>query len=169
MAEGLSECTVTSESGPDTATLHVEGELIAATSEILEGAVNACLRSAPRLVAVDLAHVRFMDSAGITALLNCRGRATAQRARLTVIRPNRTLIRLMRPEIRALLAVVPEPPPGDVSDRAGTQAESRVLRCLACGGMTAHVRGPTTRGADGSFMVQWWSCTECDEGNTVLD
>ena len=167
MAEVLYECTVTSEGGPGTATLHVEGELTAATTDILEGAVNACLRSGPRLVAVDLAHVSFMDSAGITALLSCRGRATAQRARFTVIRPSRTLTRMMRPEIRALLAIVPDGAPE--AEPVRVPGDVRVLRCLACGGTTEHVRGPTTRGSDGEVMVQWWSCTECDEGFTVPD
>lgn len=159
MADRVSECCVTSAWGPDSATLVVEGELTATTTDLLEGAVLACLRVNPHTVAVDLARVDFMDAAGIAALLDCRSRAAMQQARLVVIHPNRTLTHLMRPEVRALLAVPP------TADRAGR----RELPCIACGAITEHVPGPTTRGADGEVLVQWWSCTACDEGNTVVD
>ncbi|WP_436698173.1 STAS domain-containing protein [Nocardioides sp. BYT-33-1] len=167
VADRLSECSVTSAPGPGTATLLVEGDLVVTTTVVLEGAVNACLRSRPRTVAVDLARVRFMDGAGITALLTCRGRAATQRTRLVVTGPSPSLARLMRPEIRALLAIGPEPA-AERAPRHGARP-GRLLTCMACGATTEHVPGPQTRGPDGAVLVQWWSCTACDEGNTLLD
>ncbi|WGX97887.1 STAS domain-containing protein [Nocardioides sp. L-11A] len=178
VAERLSECSITSTGGPDAATLLVEGDLVVTTTAVLEGAVNVCLRGHPRRVAVDLTRVRFMDSAGITALLTCRGRAATQRARLVVTHPSPTLARVMRPEIRALLTVDPEaavapppgPPPGPPPEPPPepTVGQRRLLACLSCGATTAHVPGPRTLGADGEVIVQWWSCTACDEGNTLV-
>jgi len=171
MSYGLPECSITSEDDHEAAILHVEGELVGTTTDVLEGAVNVCLRRAPRTVTVDLARVHFMDSAGISTLLRCRGRATAQRARFTVIRPSALVTRLMRPEIRALLAISPatDPVPRAAdSPHPAARGPVRPLRCLACGTTTEHVPGPTTRGRDGEVLVQWWSCTECEEGNTVL-
>lgn len=43
----------------------------------------------------------------------------------------------------------------------------RQLECLACERVTPHGLGPATYGRDGSLLVQWWTCAECQEGRTV--
>lgn len=56
-------------------------------------------------------------------------------------------------------------------DRPGQPAagaeQARRLECLACERTTDHVRGPATIGKDGVLLVQWWTCAECRESNTV--
>ncbi|GAA3652779.1 hypothetical protein GCM10022237_10860 [Nocardioides ginsengisoli] len=43
----------------------------------------------------------------------------------------------------------------------------RQLECLSCEKITDHLRGPVTYAQDGSVLVQWWTCSECREGQTV--
>ncbi len=45
--------------------------------------------------------------------------------------------------------------------------EVRRLECLGCGRRTDHVRGPVTIGPDGAILVQWWTCRECRDGQTI--
>lgn len=54
--------------------------------------------------------------------------------------------------------------PGELVDPAQPH---RRLECLACARMTAHVKGPATYREDGSVLVQWWRCAECNEAQTV--
>ena len=68
----------------------------------------------------------------------------------------------------------PVPSPRDLARRPDRQelpapgAEpGRRLECLACERVTDHVRGPATIGRDGTLLVQWWTCAECRESNTV--
>jgi hypothetical protein len=51
--------------------------------------------------------------------------------------------------------------------RARKAQDVRQLECLACEKITDHLRGPVTYAADGSVLVQWWTCLECQEGQTV--
>lgn len=68
----------------------------------------------------------------------------------------------------------PVPSPRDFARRldrrdlpAAGDDRVRRLECLPCERVTDHVRGPATFGKDGSLLVQWWTCAECREGNTV--
>ena len=103
MIDTQSECSVTLTAGADGARLHVAGELVATTAAVLEIALDRCLRERPATVAVDLSQVRFMDAAGISALLRHRHRAARHGTHLVVTSLNPFLIRLIRPEVRALL------------------------------------------------------------------
>lgn len=51
--------------------------------------------------------------------------------------------------------------------RPPASGDSKQLECLACERVTPHELGPATYGRDGSLLVQWWTCTECQEGRTV--
>ncbi|MBM7520489.1 hypothetical protein [Nocardioides nitrophenolicus] len=55
----------------------------------------------------------------------------------------------------------PTEPPADES------SEVRSLECLACARRTDHVRGSVTHAADGSVLVQWWTCLVCCECETL--
>ncbi|HWJ10208.1 MAG TPA: hypothetical protein VNS46_12580 [Nocardioides sp.] len=65
------------------------------------------------------------------------------------------------------------PSPLEVATRFSREAAPepggrvRQLECLACERETAHVTGPATYGRNGELLVQWWTCTECEEGRTV--
>ena len=58
-----------------------------------------------------------------------------------------------------LAKVVRRPAAGD--------GQVKQLECLACERVTPHGVGPATYGKDGSLLVQWWTCTQCQEGRTV--
>lgn len=74
-----------------------------------------------------------------------------------------------------------EPPPDQSAGRApsplelaravrrvaGADSAARQLDCLVCEQRTPHELGPATYGRDGTLLVQWWSCTVCQEGRTV--
>ena len=49
----------------------------------------------------------------------------------------------------------------------GPLEQLKQLECLACEQVTPHELGPATYGRDGSLLVQWWTCAECQEGRTV--
>lgn len=135
----------------------VGGDLDITTTALLGAAVNACLDERPRSIALDLRDVRFMDCAGTAELLHCRDRALERAAHLRLTHLSPAVERMLSPALRAALAVEP-------GDELGRR---RVLRCLACGTRSLHVLGPTTRATDGAVLVQWWSCTACEDGTTV--
>jgi hypothetical protein len=56
---------------------------------------------------------------------------------------------------------------GRPGPRAAGSQEIRRLECLSCDATTDHVRGPVTLAADGSVLVQWWTCRECLDGQTI--
>lgn len=141
--------------------LVVNGDLDISTSPMLEAALLSCLRDQPPSIAVDLANVSFMNGAGIRALLVGRARAAEHRARFHVVRTSRAVERLMTPGLRAVLTAAEPAPAPQVPSR------TRVLECIACTRRTDHVKGPTTLRPDGSVLLQWWSCTECEEGTAV--
>ena len=135
----------------------VGGDLDITTTALLGAAVNACLDEQPRSVSLDLRDVRFMDCAGTAELLQCRDRALARSARLRLTHLSPAVERMLSPALRQALAA-------DPADELGHR---RMLRCLSCGARAPHVLGPTTRATDGAVLVQWWSCTACEDGVTV--
>lgn len=63
-----------------------------------------------------------------------------------------------RPSPLELAKALHRPPAG---------SRGKQLECLACERVTPHELGPATYGRDGSLLVQWWTCAECQEGRTV--
>ncbi len=68
----------------------------------------------------------------------------------------------------------PAPSPGEFARRLSPRGARpagaepvRTLECLSCERLTEHVLGPATIGKDGKVLVQWWTCGECRESNTV--
>ncbi|WP_408897191.1 hypothetical protein ACJ5H2_19990 [Nocardioides sp. R1-1] len=66
------------------------------------------------------------------------------------------------------------PTPLELARRRGAQGGAadpsqprRRLECLACVRVTEHVKGPATYREDGTVLVQWWRCAECNEAQTV--
>lgn len=70
---------------PDSACVHVAGELDTVTAPELEVALRDALLLA-RLVVLDLRDVAFIDSAGVHAIVNANVRARALARRLVVLR-----------------------------------------------------------------------------------
>ncbi|MEV5000747.1 STAS domain-containing protein [Nocardioides sp. LML1-1-1.1] len=149
--------TITAEVELSVGVVVVGGNLDVTTVALLGTAVDACLEARPHAVALDLRDVRFMDCAGTTELLRCRDRAAAHSARLRLSHLSGAVDRMLSPTLRKALAAEPGRRPG----------AQRMLRCLSCGARAPHVLGPTTRATDGAVLVQWWSCTACEEGTTV--
>ncbi|MGI5241601.1 STAS domain-containing protein [Dactylosporangium sp. CA-139066] len=70
--------TVVRRDGPAAVTLTPQGEVDPDTAPALEAALDAALDGgAPAPIVVDLSGVRFLDSAGISALLRGRRRTVA--------------------------------------------------------------------------------------------
>lgn len=147
--------------------LVVNGDLDISTSPMLEAAFLSCLREQPPTIAVDLANVSFMNGAGIRALLVGRARAAEHRARFHVVRASKAVERLMTPGLRAVLAAAEPVPAPHVPSAPQAPSRTRVLECIECKLRTDHVKGPTTLRPDGSVLLQWWSCTECEEGKAI--
>lgn len=138
----------------------VSGDLDLPARELLEAAVVTCLHRRPLRGAVDLHRVTFMDCAGAAGLVRCRSRARAQDARLVVVDPSPAVTRVLTPPLRTMLGIARSGPDEEPVKR-------RMLECICCGRTTAHVPGEQTVAADGQVLVQWWRCTECEEGNAV--
>lgn len=153
---------IASETRDRATVLIVNGDLDISTSPMLEAAFLSCLRDQPPSIAVDLANVAFMNGAGIRALLVGRARAAEHHARFHVVRASRAVERMLTPGLRAILATAPEPAPV-----TAVPSRTRVLECIECVRQTDHVKGPTTLRHDGTVLLQWWSCTECDEGKAI--
>lgn len=68
--------------------LDLDGELDLTTAGALKGAVEAIVPERPLGLAVDLAHVPFMDSSGISALVAARKKLQDVGAFLAVLRPH---------------------------------------------------------------------------------
>ena len=70
--------TVERADGPSAVTINARGEVDPDTAPVLEAALDAVLADGATLpVVVDLSGVRFLDSAGISALLRGRRRTVA--------------------------------------------------------------------------------------------
>ena len=146
----------------DAALVEVVGDLDLESRDLLEAAVVACLHQKPRTVSLDLHRVTFMDCAGTTGLLACHSRAVAQEARLVVVDPSTAVTRILPRDVAAALGI--RAWPADLDPGVGPR---RRLECVPCGQVTPHVLGEQTIGTDGTLLVQWWRCTECEEGNTI--
>ena len=138
----------------------VSGDLDLEARELLEAAVITCLHARPPRVLLDLHRVTFMDCAGTKGLLACRQRAVAQDARLVVVEPSTAVTRVLTPEVAVALGV-------DAGSGTSGTVASRRLECVPCGRRTPHVLGEQTVATDGTVLVQWWRCTECEEGNAI--
>lgn len=108
------ECSVTIESHPPNARIVIEGELVVTTTSFLEGAVTACLRERPATLTVELGGVRFLDCAGITALLTCCSRARSSGTRVHLVHPSGAVLRMVAPGAPPVPGVTPRrhPPAG---------------------------------------------------------
>ncbi|QSR28495.1 hypothetical protein CFH99_22990 [Nocardioides aromaticivorans] len=145
---------------PNGACVDVAGDLDLEARGLLEAAVITCLHARPPRVLLDLHRVTFMDCAGTKGLLACRVRAAAQDARLVVVEPSIAVTRVLTPEVAVVLGV-------DAASGTSGSVPSRRLECVPCGRRTPHVVGEQTVGTDGRVLVQWWRCTECEEGNAI--
>lgn len=94
--------------------VEVEGDLDLVTRAQLESAVAACLHRQPRMIALNLRRVAFMDCAGTAGLLACCSRALAQHARLVVVEPSVAVTRILTPDLNATLGICRK----EVSDAA---------------------------------------------------
>lgn len=103
----------TADEGED---LHVtlEGELDISNVERFEQELMQLEQSRPPLVVLDLRGVRFIDSTGLSLLLNADARARRQRRHLTIVSGNGAARRIMRTvALDQILDVKTEPPKKD--------------------------------------------------------
>jgi anti-sigma B factor antagonist len=71
--------------------LRASGELDLLTGPSLLSTIIATIEPGCREVRVDLADVRFIDTAGLDALLRCREALSRQAARFVVVHPSRAV------------------------------------------------------------------------------
>ncbi|MET0729518.1 MAG: STAS domain-containing protein [Acidimicrobiales bacterium] len=97
--------------GGDAMTLLVRGDIDLATAPgLLESIVCASLSHTPGHVIVDVSRVSFIDSRGLSALIEARGRLAAEGARLDVVNVPTRILHLMRVAgIADLLQAAPHP------------------------------------------------------------
>ena len=88
------EYTVTKSSG--LATVSVRGEIDAATGPSLTEAVNALTHDGVSRLVIDLDHVTFIDSRGLSALLESHRAVTARDMTFAVVNPQPSVQRLLR-------------------------------------------------------------------------
>jgi anti-anti-sigma factor len=89
---------LTWDSTEDGEDLHVtlEGELDISNVERFEAALMELEHPRPPLVVLDLRAVRFIDSTGLSLLLNADARARRQRRHVTIVSGNGAARRIMR-------------------------------------------------------------------------
>jgi len=87
-------CTVSREA--DHAVVAVRGELDAATAPSVSDTVSALTRDGLAGVVIDLDDVSFVDSRGLSALLESHREATHRNMTLTVMNPQPAVQRLLR-------------------------------------------------------------------------
>lgn len=148
--------------GVTSAYVDVAGDLDLAARDLLDAAVITCLHRRPPSVTLDMHRVSFMDCAGATGLLTCCSRALEQDVQLLVVEPSAAVTRILAPDVAAALGI--QRPALDHDRGTGVR---RRLECVPCGRRTPHVVGEQTVAADGAVLVQWWRCTECEEGNAI--
>jgi anti-sigma B factor antagonist len=88
------ECTVSQQG--DRAVMHLRGELDAATGPGLSAAVAELTTDGLAGVVVDLEHVTFVDSRGLSALLESHRTATDRDMTLTAVNLQPSVARLFR-------------------------------------------------------------------------
>jgi anti-sigma B factor antagonist len=100
--------TIRVEQGDDSATIHLEGELDAASSGRVRQVISDCLRSYVTRIALDCNGVTFIDSGGLRAILASYKLAEGLGARLWIQSPSVPVTRLL--ELTGLVdrLVVPE-------------------------------------------------------------
>jgi anti-sigma B factor antagonist len=77
--------------------LRLTGELNCFTTELLADSVNGAVRDTPcELIELDVAGVRFIDSAGIRGLLHRRAEAERAGCRLVLVNPTEWVRRVLR-------------------------------------------------------------------------
>jgi anti-anti-sigma factor len=95
---GRTSLTVTIERAGAGARIAATGEVDASTAQLLRDTLGAALADGVSTVVLDLAGVRYLDSAGVGALVQAHNSTTARGARLTVANP--------QPMVRRVLEVV---------------------------------------------------------------
>lgn len=78
---------------PDTAVLHVEGEIDMLTASTLDTAVTDELDAAPANLVLDFAAVSFLASSGLAVLVRAASVAAERHIRLVLVGTNRAVLR----------------------------------------------------------------------------
>jgi anti-sigma B factor antagonist len=108
---------------PSTAVISVEGELHVSTAPEFSRALNASIADGRTAVVLDLTGVAFIDSTGLSVLLNALRRVTRRGGRLSIACANPTVLRLfeitrldstfdIEPDVDAAIARVRAPEAG---------------------------------------------------------
>ena len=96
--------TVTLERNGAAVRLVATGEVDASTVQLLRDSLNAALADGVPTVILDLAGVRYLDSAGVGALVQAHNGTTARGGRLTVANPQPMVHRVL--EVVGVLALL---------------------------------------------------------------
>ena len=80
---------------PDCVTLHLNGEIDMHTAPHLREATVCATRQFSTVLALDMAQVAFMDSAGVEVLVAARRRIDLEGGRLKVLNPSRRVLRVL--------------------------------------------------------------------------
>jgi anti-sigma B factor antagonist len=78
----------------ETTILSVDGEIHVSSAPEFSGALNATIESGRTHLVLDLSNVTFIDSTGLSVLLNALRRVTRAGGRLAVVCSNPTVLRL---------------------------------------------------------------------------
>jgi anti-sigma B factor antagonist len=81
--------------GDGTAVVAVDGEVDAATAQMLEAAIAEAVEAAGTLLVVDVGAVQFMDAAGLRVLVRSLDDVTRRGRQLRLERPSRPVLRLL--------------------------------------------------------------------------
>ncbi|HVW40938.1 MAG TPA: STAS domain-containing protein [Amycolatopsis sp.] len=84
-----------SESRPGTTVVHVVGEIDASTVPEMALALDSAWKSGPRAVVLDLSHVEFLGTAGLTEILRAIERADAAHATFRIVTGGRSVVRAL--------------------------------------------------------------------------
>lgn len=84
----------TTRPSPELVVVDARGEVDSSTASMLDIALRAALRPAPAVLVVDLTHVDFFCSSGITTLIQVHHQCTAADIRLRLVAP-RTVHRVL--------------------------------------------------------------------------
>jgi anti-sigma B factor antagonist len=80
--------------GPNTHVITVAGEIHVSTAPRFSEQLNASIQDGAPIVVLDLSDVDFIDSTGLSVLLNGLRRVTRQRGRMVLVANNPTVLRL---------------------------------------------------------------------------
>jgi anti-sigma B factor antagonist len=79
---------------PSTTVITVEGELHVSTAPEFSTSLNAAIAEGKTAVVLDMTDVAFIDSTGLSVLLNALRRVTRRGGRLAIVCTNPTVLRL---------------------------------------------------------------------------